>query len=178
VWRTIQRVADEANAGRVEPERGAQLDEELRAAGFAEGAADALLDAALARAPAAAPREKPPAVPAAPRGWRPSPALAVLAAAIVAVAVYAFFRRREEPIAPDRWSPPSESLARAKQAAELRRQALGDCDEGRWVACEQELDGARTLDPAGESDPQVQDARKRIDTAKHPQPGPSDKPKY
>jgi hypothetical protein len=177
-WRTIERVADEANSERLEAKSVEQLDEELRAAGFADDAADALLDAALASAPAAVSRDRAPAPPPARRSWRPSPAVVVVAAAVIAVVVYAFFRNREEPIAPDRWSPPADAVVRAKQAAELRAQALGDCDQGRWVACEQQLDRARTLDPAGEADAKVQDARKRIDAAKHPSPDPSDKPKY
>jgi hypothetical protein len=49
----------------------------------------------------------------------------------------------------------------------LRRQAFMDCGSQRWAACEQALDRARDLDPAGESAPLVRDARRRIDMSQH-----------
>jgi hypothetical protein len=52
-------------------------------------------------------------------------------------------------------------------ATGLRRQAFMDCGSQRWVACEEALDRARELDPAGESMPLVREARRRIDMAKH-----------
>jgi DNA-directed RNA polymerase specialized sigma24 family protein len=46
-----------------------------------------------------------------------------------------------------------------ERAAELRRDALRKCDEKAWQECLDGLDAARALDPAGESDPKVKQAR-------------------
>jgi len=90
----------------------------------------------------------------------------------VAVAVFAaggfllwFFRdrapvaHREPEIRPDDTAfsrpPTPPELAR-----DIRRGALHDCDVGRWVECLQGLGRAAELDPVGDDDPRVQQARK------------------
>jgi len=49
----------------------------------------------------------------------------------------------------------------AERASELRKQAFEACGRGHWNECLARLDEAKTLDPAGESDPEVQAARRR-----------------
>jgi DNA-directed RNA polymerase specialized sigma24 family protein len=49
-----------------------------------------------------------------------------------------------------------------ERAAELRRNALHDCDMGNMQRCLEKLDQAKELDPAGDSAPAVQRARERI----------------
>src|SRR5580704_6220033 len=41
------------------------------------------------------------------------------------------------------------------EAKELRALAAADCDGQKWPACLAKLDSAKTLDPAGDRDPQV-----------------------
>jgi len=49
-----------------------------------------------------------------------------------------------------------------QHALELRREALGACQEARWLECQQGLDAARKLDPEGEERPEVRAAREKI----------------
>jgi DNA-directed RNA polymerase specialized sigma24 family protein len=71
--------------------------------------------------------------------------------------------------APSSWTaPPSpapgspEALQRAR---ELRDQAFRACTQDDWATCERGLDGARELDPQGESDPRVHAARADVQAA-------------
>jgi hypothetical protein len=57
------------------------------------------------------------------------------------------------------------------QAKWLRTDALAACAVGDYVKCRAKLDEARGLDPAGESDPKVVEARRAIDTQEL-SPGP------
>jgi hypothetical protein len=97
--------------------------------------------------------------------WR----VALLAAAVLAIlamggaGLVTLFHRGEEPIRPDifdappfRPEPPPEKLA-----AQLRDEASAACDARLWARCEAKLDEASRLDPAGESDPRVQQLRER-----------------
>jgi hypothetical protein len=52
-------------------------------------------------------------------------------------------------------------------AAPLRRRALRACAQGYYGECQDDLDEARKVDPEGEKDPMVQDARATI-AADHP----------
>ena len=52
-------------------------------------------------------------------------------------------------------------------AERLRRQAATDCDLGSWGSCEDDLDEAKGLDPAGEGDPEVQALRHKVDEMTH-----------
>jgi hypothetical protein len=45
------------------------------------------------------------------------------------------------------------------RAAKLREEAQAACGEGAWRKCENKLNHAQRLDPAGESDPRVQALR-------------------
>jgi hypothetical protein len=49
-----------------------------------------------------------------------------------------------------------------ERAAELRRNALHECDLGNLSDCLKGLDEAKELDPAGDTAPAVQKARQRI----------------
>lgn len=61
-------------------------------------------------------------------------------------------------------------------AADLRREAFGECQVAEWAACLADLDRARVLDPAGDGAPAVKDARARaiagIVSNKPPMPKP------
>jgi hypothetical protein len=200
-WKTIARVADAANAAdAAEVDALANLsddalDAQLDAAGFAPDDAAKLALAALAT----------PATPAAPRGPvvvkggvdrprappRPSlwPAFAIVAAAGLLVVllwkraeVVALLSPAPAPIVPDRageQAPPrGPTPAELAQARALRAEAIGDCNDQFWAACEDRLDRARKLDPAGETSPDVQAARKSLGEAKRAPAMPSDgKPK-
>jgi len=74
--------------------------------------------------------------------------------------------RAPEPVEP---APPQ-----LVSAADLRRDAFQECDVHEWDACLADLDRARAMDPAGDTAPQVQAARKQaidhIVTNKPPKP--------
>ena len=52
------------------------------------------------------------------------------------------------------------------QAAKLREEAFEACGRGRWAECEQKLDEAKALDPDGDVDPDVRNARRLVEN--HP----------
>jgi hypothetical protein len=52
-------------------------------------------------------------------------------------------------------------------AEKIRDEALDACEHGRWGACEEKLNAARALDPAGESAPRVLAARRSVYDAQH-----------
>ncbi len=154
-WKTIARVADEANEERFEPKSDEELARELREAGFADDAAGAVLDRALAAHDARRPW----------RRWIP-----LLAAAAVLLLVLLAWKRREvvawwegrpEPIEKDR-PVPERDMTPAERAARVRHDALAACDALQWDTCAAELDWARSLDPAGEALPRVVTARAAI----------------
>jgi hypothetical protein len=189
-WKTISRVADDANAAdaaEVDALAGktdAEIDAELAAAGFSPDDAAKLVDDALAT----------PAKPAGPvlvsggvdrprRPPRPArwPVYALAAAAVVLGLLFwkrddvvALFSPVHEPIGPDREGPPrGPTPMQLEQARLLRSQALGDCEDEFWSECEDKLDRANKLDPAGETAPDVQAARKALAEAKRAPPAPS-----
>jgi hypothetical protein len=55
-------------------------------------------------------------------------------------------------------SAPPEVPA-AERAAAIRREARSACDAHRWAACLEQLDDARTLDPAGDEAADIQALR-------------------
>jgi hypothetical protein len=67
--------------------------------------------------------------------------------------------------------PPDSQTASQARALRLRDEAYETCARGQWAACLGKLDGARELDPAGESDPRVTAARAAIVDTRHPEPG-------
>jgi hypothetical protein len=103
-------------------------------------------------------------VPALPERTRRAPGLlwlvaAALGAAIVALGierreVVAWLRHDTLAIGPDRWSPDRAPTPR-ERAAKLRDEAVAACGAALWGTCEQRLDEARTLDPAGEGEARV-----------------------
>ncbi|HEY5243364.1 MAG TPA: hypothetical protein VIJ22_17910 [Polyangiaceae bacterium] len=103
--------------------------------------------------------------------WLAAAALGVLVVSFAAVSFSGIMARfRPLPIGPDEGglSVPPEALAR-EQAATLREQGLAECVKGTYEACQQHLDAAMQLDPAGETDPRVVRAREGI--AAHEKPG-------
>jgi hypothetical protein len=55
------------------------------------------------------------------------------------------------------------------RADKLRDEAVAACDAKQWAACRAKLDEARTLDPEGEQQPRVKEARAKLE---EPKPGP------
>jgi hypothetical protein len=58
-----------------------------------------------------------------------------------------------------------------QRADELREGAYAACDKGQWRACEDQLDDAKKLDPAGDAAPRVQAARAAAIQGLHPETG-------
>jgi hypothetical protein len=111
-------------------------------------------------------------------------AWALVAAAIVLLAFFAYKNRRaivawwsDEPIRPDdQWLPWKPARTPQERAATLRDEAVGECAAARWQSCRDKLDEAQKLDPAGESEPRVSEARRAIERAEHPERRVPDKP--
>jgi hypothetical protein len=55
----------------------------------------------------------------------------------------------------------------AEHAAAFREQAFRACGQQMWTLCEQKLDEAKNIEPEGESNPRVQQAREAIKSASH-----------
>jgi hypothetical protein len=156
VWRALE-AAPETELARIDALSDDELDRELRDAGVSP---ELVAGVVQPRAPAVALRRT--------RTW----AWVALAAG-VALVIAATARRREialwfghEPIGPDVAQTPDSVLV--ERAARLRHDALGVCEQGFWGLCEEKLNEARRLDPAGESQPQIQAARRAIDEAGRP----------
>jgi hypothetical protein len=177
VWRALEASA-ETELARIDALSDDELDRELRDAGISPDLAASIVQPPPSVAPPREPAVARPPVAVPPRerlvtpqgtptwGW-------VALAAAVALVIATTARRREialwfghEPIGPDTAQTPESVLA--ERAARLRHDALGLCEQGFWYPCEQKLDEARKLNPAGESEPQVQAARLSIDQAAHP----------
>jgi hypothetical protein len=67
------------------------------------------------------------------------------------------------PSTPTAPTPPPSALPVAARAAKYRERALAACQGHMWQPCLEDLDRARELDPAGESDPAVQAARQEAE---------------
>jgi len=114
------------------------------------------------------------------RRWRNRTALLLLLGGMAAVALVWWLLARAQPprAAPDRDPRPPPSATRVAPhedplyiAGRLRREAFDACDAQKWDACEGKLDEARALDPAGEDNPLVQQARRRAQAARRPDDG-------
>jgi DNA-directed RNA polymerase specialized sigma24 family protein len=94
--------------------------------------------------------------------------VALLAALGVLVTIVALLLRRKEPepIA-------NEDLPRA---AELRKIGIEKCLAAEWKECVDKLDAARQLDPAGDSRPEVRQARENANKALSLPPSPAPTP--
>jgi hypothetical protein len=204
VWEQLESIADEVKLARADEAELARIaaldheavDRELRAAGIdpAEAAnvgMDMLQAAPDAHVPAAA-TSRPRGVEAIGRreksGGPSRPAMQwvpwLAAAAIVVLVLTAFAKRDEiqawlqpkppriekEPESPPREPSPEELAAR------MRDRAYMSCAERLWARCERQLNEAQTLDPAGETDPRVQQTRKAIDDGLRPHPELEGKP--
>lgn len=157
------------------------VDAALKAAGIepaeAERRATAAIEAALASVGAAPEPAKSnvvplrrPASPSVSRRWVALGSVAAAAAVAVTVgvmngsAIVAMFRGPEA-IGPDRYGVPAASTqgpTMAERALALRTKAFAACKESRWDWCEAQLDEASQLDPAGDTAPDVMEARKAI----------------
>jgi hypothetical protein len=118
------------------------------------------------------------------RALRPPPSrlrfAALLAAAALAIAPVAFLVARyfgpsaPAPYASDHPGPlpapaPSPSAPEpGPTPSELRAAALDDCANYLWRACLDKLDTARALDPAGDTTPEVKEARRQAHKAIDP----------
>jgi hypothetical protein len=112
-----------------------------------------------ARVESPAPKKAPSRV-----AWAAGAAVAAAAATVVAVQL-AGSRRGPDAIGPE---PPSSTPTPHEQAARLREEALAACGAHDFTACTVKLDDARTLDPAGESEPRVVAARAAIAASEEP----------
>jgi DNA-directed RNA polymerase specialized sigma24 family protein len=74
--------------------------------------------------------------------------------------------REPDPIAEREIPTATPDTPREPPAVELRRSGLALCAERRFGECEARLDEAKRLDPAGESTPEVQQAREDIARSK------------
>ena len=139
----------------------AEKDAELRAAGIDPRKVEAGVEAALAEHAGKAPVVR---IHARQAKWRSRTVLWLAAAAVVVGAGSAAAVIGER-------LPPSHrhTPTPAERAAPLREEAYSECARWRWFECEQKLEQARLIDPAGDSDPRVAEARKQI--ADHA-PGP------
>jgi hypothetical protein len=55
-----------------------------------------------------------------------------------------------------------------ERAAKLRDEGLAACSSQLWDTCEKRLDDAKQLDPDGENERRIVEARKAIERARHP----------
>jgi hypothetical protein len=174
-WKTIGRVADEANAARVEPKDHAALDAELAAAGVDLDDLPGLPAEPEAKAPAPPPKVRPARTRRA--VWLIAAAIGAMVLLLIVMngaAIVAFFKG--EPIRPDdEWVPWKQEPTPQQRAAAIRKDAYTACADGLWVTCEAKLDEAKAIDPAGETDPRVVVARRAAYAGQHPEGGTDDK---
>jgi hypothetical protein len=88
------------------------------------------------------------------RGTRTRWLIAVVAAALGALIWMGVMKRQEN-------ERPSRPTARAR-AQLLRDDAMQECAEARWSECKISLDAARRLDPTGEDEARVIEARRHL----------------
>lgn len=94
---------------------------------------------------------------------------ALVAAATIAIVVGVVVARRslEKPV-PIAHEPPGD----VERGRVLRREGLELCRDLNWAPCLKKLDDARALDPAGDTAPNVAEARSAADRALAPPPEP------
>ena len=112
---------------------------------------------------------------------------AAIAAALVAVFYFLLFRRaphldavpdpatRPLPSASAPGPAPLIAADTLRDAKDLRDSAFAECRATRWAECVRRLDAAKTLDPAGDTAPEVKAAREQAARGLEEKPG--DKPK-
>jgi DNA-directed RNA polymerase specialized sigma24 family protein len=107
------------------------------------------------------------------------------AALLCGLVVIFYYANQDDNVAagrPDRDPDTSQSPPRSpaeQRAGAMRETGLRECERQDWKDCIDNLDAARSLDPAGENDPRVQKARaayqNRIDGI-HSRPAGPDRP--
>jgi hypothetical protein len=110
-----------------------------------------------------------------------SPAFAVVAAAVVLGllfwkrdAVVSYLSPTHDRMSTDRPATGNGLTQADRDAARrLRTDAAGDCDNAALDACENKLNHARKLDPAGEALPDVRALRLRLQALRNASPTPS-----
>ncbi|HLK37974.1 MAG TPA: hypothetical protein VKU41_14535 [Polyangiaceae bacterium] len=148
-WDVIEKMALEDDIERIAKMSDAEVDEELARGGFDPAKVRERAEALAAGARKRASRRRP---------WWPAAAAVTALAAGMAVVVGV---AREDGRVTS--GPPP-----AVQADRLRRDALAECRERRFTACERMLDEAKELDPGGERLPEVHDARTLLERQKNP----------
>jgi hypothetical protein len=192
VWQALEG-SDEVELARIAALDDEALDQELRTAGIdPREAADVGKDVLHAASPDA---HVPAAATSHPRGVdhlgragtsrrtspRQTPWVAWLAAAAVVVLILTVFAKRREiqawfgpaHIERDREEAPREPSPQ-ELAAKMRENAYTACGSWLWALCERTLNEAKTLDPAGDGDPRVQEARRAVDKGLGRDAGPDD----
>jgi len=165
-WKALEKIAVQDEAERVAELSDAELDAELRAEGFdpprvrARGAA--IADELMRRGARTRQKVNPPRRRR--TSWTVALVAAALAAAGIAGAAILSLPHRRAPTTEDR-------------AAQLRREAAEACAEALWGRCEDKLDEARALDPAGDSDPVVGALRRLAQERMWPDASPEGKKK-
>ena len=99
-----------------------------------------------------------------------------LLAALGVVAVLVWIARRErEPVARERIRPAPSEVAPSpgERARAIRDGALAACDRGAWAACVDGLDRGKEIDPAGDADARIVQARAAASAALNAPPAPS-----
>jgi hypothetical protein len=169
-WQFVQKLLDEEEIARIEKLSDEEIDTELRAHGRDPARlpnAEELLAKAEARAAVTALRAR--VVPLTPRKrmpWVVWMAAAIVGALVLALlatnsaAIVALFRGTDE-IRRDDLGPPRREGAR-QRALTLRDEAERACRGKLWGTCEEKLDEAMKLDPAGESEARVWNMRSAI----------------
>ncbi|MDP9002075.1 MAG: hypothetical protein M3O46_18435 [Myxococcota bacterium] len=184
IWRQLVDEAGDDEIDRAASVSVAQAEKDLAQAGFDVAAEREKANVILRELEAgsrisgkfavAAPQGPPPALPAPvsavelpieaspPVRKRRGLLLAAATIAAVAIAVVVIFLVKR----PDVEANPPVSIANdQKRAMDLRRDAVHACNEQQWVQCQQGLDAAKTLDPAGDESAGVQNLRHTIDGA-------------
>ena len=90
--------------------------------------------------------------------------LAALGVIVSAIVLFVLHKKEPEIITHEVLDPRAEPM---------RRLALEKCVSGEWKPCVDGLDEARRLDPAGDTRPEVQQARQAADKALNAQPPPT-----
>jgi hypothetical protein len=181
-WRLVQELLDEAELQRVEKMTPEQIEAEAKTGGIGEERSRALLQRAIDAADAAPPVKEAPSsnvVPLSAARRRRAPGVTLTALAIAAgVAAVCYVERK--PLG-DQWQawfhpgpvptpqpppplvpPKNPEESPLEKARRLRAAAYVDIDKGYFDDAADELDEARYLDPAGNADPRVTQARQAI----------------
>jgi hypothetical protein len=166
-WQFVEKLLAEEELARLEKMSPDEVDREMRAQGLDPSrvpSTEELVAGAEARAAKNGQTRKAIAGPGAgnvvPMPARPKRAqwlTMLVAAALGALVLMVVMKRSDDNAA-------SGQSARAR-AEKLRDVAMKECAEARWSSCKDWLDGARRLDPAGESEPRVVEARREIERA-------------